>query len=539
MFKRFIDCVDGLKISVLSWLAGFVGVVAIRFFLESLSNPSSSGIIAADAATLAHYLIFYLAVAFGLMCIVGYFSKSFLVWKLVLFGLPIIWLSPIIDLLTSGGKGIRMAYLFSTPWNLLKNFLSYFSFAPGITVGIRLEVLFILVAIGFYVWKKVGAIKPTISAVFLSYLMIFSLLAAPGVIYLFTGAGFSGNTSNLAVQNYLQKSIDLSLIPQNALHGTLSTKTYSRMFELGFNKLISQILFLVSLVFLFAWFWRNKKEKTLSVLKNSRPERLIFFSSLLGVGALVAGVGGNFGNFWWPDVLGALCLVISVCSAFIYAVHVNDEEDVEIDEISNASRPIIVGSVSREEMREAGYIWLAISLLSSYVVGYYPFFMNLVFHAAYYIYSANPLRLKRIPILSSFLISIATLSVVMSGFFWVASDKRVSAFPIGLAFGVLVMMTLASNARDIKDVRGDKKAGVLTLPVIFEKSGVKITGAILGLSFLLVPIFFSNYYLYALSLPAGFLAYKFATRKPYKEIYIFFLYFVFLVLCLFLAFMTP
>lgn len=97
------------------------------------------------------------------------------------------------------------------------------------------------------------------------------------------------------------------------------------------------------------------------------------------------------------------------------------------------------------------------------------------------------------------------------------------------------MMTLASNARDIKDVEGDKKAGIPTLPVIFGKKGVEITAALLGFSFLLVPIFFANYYLYFLALPAGFLAYKFATRKPYREIYIFLLYFAFLALCLFVA----
>lgn len=535
MVKRLIAIVENTEISFGKWAAGFVGVVSIRFFLESLSNPSSSGIIAADAGTLIHYLIFYVAVALGLMCIVGYFSKNFSVWKLMLFGLPIIWLSPMLDLVVSGGRGIRMAYLFAAPWNLLKNFLTYFSFSPGITVGIRFEVLLILVAVGLYVWKKVGAFRPTFLAVLSSYLLIFALLALPGVIYLFTGAISSSGSSSAVVQNYLQKSIDSSLIPQNTLHGTLSAKTYSRMFELGFNKLISQILYLVSLVFLFVWFWWSKKDKVSAILKNSRPERLGFFSSLLGVGVLVAAAGNNLGSFGWPDILGALCLVTSVCSAFIYAVHVNDEEDVEIDEVSNATRPIIAGSVSRGEMRMAGYIWLIISLLGAYAVGYYPFFMNLVFHAAYYIYSASPLRLKRIPVLSSFLISIATLSVVMSGFFWAASDKRMSAFPMGLALGVLVMMTLASNARDIKDVEGDKKAGISTLPVIFGEKGVEITAALLGLSFLLVPIFFVNYYLYFLALPAGFLAYKFATRKPYREIYIFLLYFVFLLLCLLVA----
>lgn len=314
MFKRLISLAEQTEISISQWIAGFAGIVFVRFFLESLSNPSGSGIIASDAGTLIHYAIFYLATALGLMWIVGRYSKSGAEAKVFLFGLPIIWLAPILDFLFSAGTGARMAYLFNTPGELARNFVTYFSFSSGITSGIRIEVLLVLFFIGYYVWTKRQSVAQVVGAVLSSYLFIFILLSIPSFIYLAASPFIGGAaTSGTEVMNYIQKSIDRSLIPQNMIHETLSVKTYSRAFELGFNKFISQFLYLISLVSLFGWFWRTKKEKLTAILKNSRPERLALFSSFLVVGVVTASSLGKIGSFNWVDAVGALCLIISCC----------------------------------------------------------------------------------------------------------------------------------------------------------------------------------------------------------------------------------
>lgn len=536
MVEKFIAAANRINVPVLGWMTGFVGVVFIRFILEFISSPSNSGYMTVDGGTLVHYGLFYLAVALGLFLVVDFFSgNGGSVASVLFFGLPIIWLPPLLDLLASAGSGAKMMYIFKTPEELLSSFLSFFGFARGVTFGMKAEIFLILFFVGYYVWRKKKKVFHAIGAVFFSYTLIFALGSFPSFVYLLTAPAGYVDAGGLGVSGYIERIIDGSLIPGNALSGSLSTKTYTGAYELGFNKFSSQILFLVSLFFFLIIFWKEHKNKFLVVLKNSRFERLAFYISLIGVGVLVAAINGTIKNFSWVDALGIFCLVLSWIFACFFAIHVNDKEDVSIDAISNPSRPLISGEMSREEMKELGYIWLVISLLGAYSVGYYPFFMILVFTSAYYIYSANPYRLKRIPVLSSFLISVACLSTVFAGFFWISDNKKFSAFPALLIYGVMVMMTLASNARDIKDVEGDKKAGIPTLPVIFGKKGVEITAALLGFSFLLVPIFFANYYLYFLALPAGFLAYKFATRKPYREIYIFLLYFAFLLLCLLVA----
>ncbi len=536
MIDKLISAAEKTKISVLGWMAGFVGVVFIRFILEFVSSPSNSGYMTVDGGTLVHYGLFYLAVALGLFLVVNFFTGGRgSEMNVLFFGLPIIWLPPLLDLLVSGGAGAKMMYIFKAPRELLYSFLSFFGFSNGVTFGMRIEIFLILLFIGYYVWTKRKSISATIGSMIFSYILIFILGSFPSIIYLMAGSSVYEGANGLGVSGYIEKTIDGSLIPGNALSGALSAKTYTGAYELGFNKFSSQILFLVSMAFFLIIFWKEQRNKFLAVLKNSRFERLAFYISLIGVGVLIAATNGTIKNFSWVDILGILSLVFSWISACFFAIHVNDKEDISIDAISNPSRPLISGEMSSEEMKELGYIWLVISLLGAYSVGYYPFFMILVFTSAYYVYSANPYRLKRIPVLSSFLISVACLSSVFAGFFWISDDKKFSAFPALLIYGIIIMMTLASNARDIKDVEGDRANGIATLPVILGVHGVRITGALLGLGFLLVPIFFSNYYLYVFAFPAGILAYVFATKKPYKEIYIFLLFFVFLLLCLLVA----
>ena len=136
--------------------------------------------------------------------------------------------------------------------------------------------------------------------------------------------------------------------------------------------------------------------------------------------------------------------------------------------------------------------------------------------------------------LSSFLISVACLVTVLAGFFFISIDKRIQTFPILFALGIVVIFTLATNIRDIKDIEGDGKEGILTIPTIFKKNGVKIVGILFAVSFLLTPIFLSFYLLYFIAIPAGVIGYVLVNKKPYNEKSIFMLYFVFFALTIIL-----
>ena len=94
--------------------------------------------------------------------------------------------------------------------------------------------------------------------------------------------------------------------------------------------------------------------------------------------------------------------------------------------------------------------------------------------------------------------------------------------------GILIMVTLAIQFKDMKDVDGDKQDGVITLLTLFPKNGPKIVGLCFALSILLIPIFLSFYFLYVFALPMAIIGYRLIVKKPYKEKPIFVLRFILL-----------
>ena len=81
----------------------------------------------------------------------------------------------------------------------------------------------------------------------------------------------------------------------------------------------------------------------------------------------------------------------------------------------------------------------------------------------------------------------------------------------------------------MKDIAGDKANGIMTLPILFGKNGAKAVGISFALSFLLVPLFLSFYFLYIIALPTAIIGYKLVVKKPYREEPIFVLRFAFLI----------
>ena len=181
-------------------------------------------------------------------------------------------------------------------------------------------------------------------------------------------------------------------------------------------------------------------------------------------------------------------------------------------------------------MIQSQIFWLLLALGGSFAVGYYPFYMNVVFLSSYYIYSAPPLRLKQLPVISSFLISIAILVTIRSGFFFLSSDKKLLTFPLSMAMGIVLVFTMGVNVRDIKDIEGDRAEGVKTLTVVLGRYGVPVTALLFGGSFLLVPWVFHEPRLFIMAIPAALAGAGLAMRKPYREQAIFILYFVALFL---------
>lgn len=537
MFNRLVDKIlgeDTKNNTLIGWIAGFAVIVLIRSFLEIFSVTSSSPEATsspqiADNAQRLHYFLFFLTTALLISLTVTIFTKqrSQRVINLALYGLPLIFLAPIIDLIINAGESVRMDYLSDTHTRLLLDYLTFFGSDNGATTGMRIEIFVILCIVSWYVWMKRKNIVATVGVAVISYSIIFLMGSMPGVLYTVSHVPQIGVAETHAI-SFIETSISESNIPANMAYGALRSGFSFQIFSMRTGVLLSQLFFILSFIVGLVWFWYTSREITKIVLRNSRPERVLFYVSLIVLGALYAQTKFAV-SVTWVDWLGLTALILSWLSACMYAIHTNDIADIDIDIISNPGRPLPGKIISTETMRDIGIMWLILSLVGSYIVGYWIFLMNIIFTSSYYLYSAPPLRLKQIPIFSSFLISIACLATVLAGFFFVSPNKMLPAFSVLYALGVVTIFTLGVNIRDIKDIAGDRALGIQTLPVVFCTYGKQIVGGLLALSFLLVPMFLSFYPLYFIAVPAAILGYLACIKNPYKEHYIFILFFIFCV----------
>jgi 4-hydroxybenzoate polyprenyltransferase len=454
-------------------------------------------------------------------------------WKkaipiMILFAMTLTSVPPIIDWIVSGGRGISMAYLAQSPMDMAYSFLTFFGpfAARGITVGIRIELAAMIVGIGALVYLVRKSVWRSFATMFVLYAVMFFSVAMPGVLSAI--AGLFGGGASSPNQFLISSMIHSSTLADN-IHGTLRYVSLQRMLEIGFDFMLGRIWFLATVALGGAWFFTNFRRQATVIFRNSRPDRVAMLVLLIIFGTAAAYYQGHF-FLNWNDLLALATLFLSFYFAWMFAVCVNDIFDTDIDRISNAARPLLDGGMSVSHMKSASFLFLVLSLVGGYLCGYYAFFCILTFTALYYIYSAPPVRLKRVPFLSVVIIGFCSLTVVMAGFFTFSVSITVSAFPASLIIGIVVMFSFLSQVKDIKDIEGDRAAGIMTLPVILGPIwGPRIVGGLAALAYMVAPFVIGRTIVFFVAVPAAVITYWFAIRKPYIERPIFVVYGIFIL----------
>ncbi len=540
MLNNFKFYLESIKITPISWLVGVSGVLMVRFFLESLSSQTPSGFFASDASTLLHYYLFFMASFLVLLII---FQKLIPSWKnvapqFIAMSSAIIFVAPIVDWVVGRGQKITMTYLFESPKEMLHSLFTFFgpNIYTGITIGMRIEVALAVLGFGFFVYFVKKSIKWAIFSALIIYFLAFIFVSLPGILNLFFGYATSGNYFNQPLF-FIQNSIENSATILNNLHSSLQYSSTIRLFEIAFNFLMGKILFLILISATFVWFRSNFKEKLGAIIKNSRPERVTHYLLMIFLGLFAAYTIFPNVSFNWNDWLSVFILCFSFYFSWMFAVCTNDIVDEDIDAISDPARPLVANSLNKEDMKQASYIFLVATIISGFLAGYTALFFVLAFTALYYVYSVPPTRYKIIPFFSSFVIGLCCLTAVLAGFFLLSPLKYVAIFPTKLALAVVIIFFFASHVRDMKDIEGDKKAGIKTVPIVFgDIWGPKVVGIFTSISFLLVPIFSGIYILFIAAIPTALASWYYINKKPYNEKPVVKTYFFFVLASLLLLF---
>ena len=250
MIQNILNSIENQKISISEWLIGFTGIVFIRFLLEFFSDrPADGNFMAIDTLSMVHYWLFFFVALFGVSLIIWLaVGKTKNPVKMFLYGLPMAWLAPILDIIISHGNGFKMTYIFDNGQKLLFDFLTFFGplTGSGATIGIRIELFIIFIGVGLYVWSVRRKVWPAILAVLISYTFVFILGALPGVMY--TVVHPSMTTTSADTSHFIGDIMKNSSLISNSV-GIEQTQLNFVLYEYGFNKIMSEMFFVLAVFF--------------------------------------------------------------------------------------------------------------------------------------------------------------------------------------------------------------------------------------------------------------------------------------------------
>ncbi|MFA5357915.1 MAG: UbiA family prenyltransferase [archaeon] len=476
--RNYVNSIENSKVPFAYLLVLFFISITLRNFLEVLFSGAKL-----DSWTFLHFYLYY-ALLFLVLGLFFYFVTKVEMKKIARAILPffsLIIFVPIADVILSGGRGFKISYLLPGIHNdiLIRFFTFGGGFVPtGMTPGIKLVGLIALLFSFFYFYsKKIGAVK-SFFYTFLIYVFGFCFLVAPFFLKFFSD--FFG----------------INLLDN---------------WDITFASFYAILIFVAgAFVFYF-----SDKRKFLWLFGGKGFLRLFHYELMFFAGVFIGLKSGLFSlsgqNFFY-----FLLVPIAIFFAGIFSGMVNDIEDFK----KGAGKDYGIA-----------FAFLAAAIFYSLLAGFFATALIFIGSVIFFIYSARPLRLKRIPVFSKFLLACGSLVLVLLGYLLVGG--QIALFPPSITIFFLVGVSLAINFIDLKDYESDKKDGIMTLPVLLGMKRAKILIGIFFIGAYALAYFIFNNPL--LIFPLSFFAlaeFYLITRKNYSEKAVFAVYIVSIILLL-------
>ncbi len=267
----------------------------------------------------------------------------------------------------------------------------------------------------------------------------------------------------------------------------------------------------------------------LEILKLLRPLRLLHYAGFAAGGAVMGAAVGEVPL----DPYLLFYVTVSVLAAFQGAVFLNDIFDAEIDRLAGKKTPFSRGLLGRRGSYALAASLSIFSLILVLRCGLASFGFLLAAHVISLAYSTPPVRAKRIYPLNVFLLALAGLAVMVSGF---ASHAPVRLFPLRMLILVVVTLTATFGTKDMADVEGDRRRGIRTLFTLLGLGkGRWVNAGLVIVSYLLTPLILDYLRLYWAAAPLGVLTAALIVmrgRKKLREALILTIYILFGLLIL-------
>jgi 4-hydroxybenzoate polyprenyltransferase len=513
LMKRLEKIIRNLlekDINPLIWIMAFLSMVTARLFLEKVIASSKPVNIPESIIEFLQTFYFFL-LAFLLIWLILSFIFKLKPQKLALvlaYGLFLIILPPILDLLKTGGAVYWSFYLLSSPGDLLRQYVSIFGYLPSGIVYFGTKITFILTVLvsAGLVWILTKKIARTVFGAIAVYSALFFMGSFPTVFYYayvyFSGSGKILNIHSFEIAGFFGTVSQIFGVEIPSLQ-------YALAYRLDF------FYFLLLILILIFFFYRTSREKFWAVANNLRFPQIIYHFGLffVGMGLGILQYPQNFSlNIF--SVAASLVLLASIWLSWEASVVVNDLNDFGIDQISNSARPLPRKIFTLEEYRQFGIICFLLAILGGLTVGPIFAIILIIYQIIAWFYSSETYRLKKYPGVATFVSSIALILILFLGFILMSDGQTIHTLSWRIILLLIITYTISIPLKDFKDISGDGKYGVWTIPVLFgEKKARLIIAANLFISYVLSVFFLNELRLFWWAIIFGTVSFLITTNK--------------------------
>ncbi len=495
--KEIITSIENSKTPMIYFFLTFLFVVSIRNFFDQITDTTASlptkfsiGLHQLSLMNLLSNTFWYLGLAILLMIVTYIFTRQRIdkIAKLVFTSFFILLSVSFFDTILSLGVGFDQMYMLpSVHDNILLRWITFsIPFGTtGVTPGMKIESFIIISVFFLYVYAIKKSIIKGIIGSFTIYTTIFFWGCMPFAI-----------------------------------------KYFLTFFELPYeltSQLILNFTLLLMLILGTIVYYLYNKKYPLQLIKDMDPFRIIHYLLMFVIG-IVFGNYVSYASFTLTEtnIFHWFFAPAAIIFAGLFALVVNALADVNIDKISNPNRSLIDGTIPRDHFIKVGIISFFLACLYASVIDQIAFLIIFLVMGSYFIYSAPPLRLKRVFFFSKFWISFNSLILIILGYYFVTGRTDIP-YEIVLAF--FIGFTALINFIDIKDYEGDKKEGIKTIPTVLGlKKGKLVIGIIFLFCYIAFGIVLQNMFILIFMILSGVLQFFLINREDYKESYVFSLY---------------
>lgn len=500
--RSIFEAIEARPLTLGSWALALLAIICIRIGIENAFDSIPFRFADQFFYQFSHHFLTFTTIFLVALPILAWAGRVGIrqAANILLAGFVIIWTPPVVDEIISRGAGLWSFYSFDSLRGLFERYLTFFGDKPdvGITYGVRFEVGAVVLLILFYTWIKSRSIRRTLGAGLALYTGLFLIGVLPSLITILL---WGPSLGFFAVSEHDIARLMLSPAPLFVINPPDVTSVLAIKMSLMYGALIIPIVGLLIFRFFRETFW--------ALFHNARFPQIVYHSGLFLVGAALTFLYSE--NSFRLDIfhLAALfILCVAVSSAWLASVVMNDLRDVTIDRITNPHRPLVTGAIDSATYQTIGLLFFGASIFLAAIVSTQAALLLVLYQALAFLYSADPLRLKRYPIIATALAAIASLLILFAGFIVFSAEKNISALPVSISVLLFFAYLAIIPIKDFKDILGDRADGVFTLPVLFgEDRAKRLIGVFVFIAFIASPFVLSLRSLFPLSLFFGALGY--------------------------------